>query len=247
MSYCRKIRFASLHRTLLDGINEYWTFSTYCWTINIELEEQQLKQGEKIKSHTPNITCLKAVLLNTVEYCFLPSSCLTFNFQDLINNSPYYLLWNNYDFNLENLVVDQIVVPWFSFLLNCPRLSAWFCVDIVRRNSVLVAHMSDRVQPLFVDLKFSTFENSVFQFCFWFSLSETWFNCKKVFCRCKWNDRFFMAKVYGILGFLFLISEWLSFCCSIKNCFPKLIEQVTLEKRILCCFRDQAFGFDMTL
>ena len=46
-----------------------------------------------------------------------------FHSQDLISNSPYYLPYNFYDVSLENLVLDQLKVPWslFFFIL----LSAW--------------------------------------------------------------------------------------------------------------------------
>ena len=42
--------------------------------------------------------------------------------------------------------MDQLLVPLLSFLLYSPHLSARFCVDIVRRNSVLVTHGSERVK-----------------------------------------------------------------------------------------------------
>ena len=31
--------------------------------------------------------------------------------QDLISNSPYYLPYNSYDVSLENLVLDQLIIP----------------------------------------------------------------------------------------------------------------------------------------
>ena len=47
---------------------------------------------------------------------------------------------------MENLVLDQLVVPLLNFLLNSPQKSDWFCVDILRRNSVLVTQGSQKVK-----------------------------------------------------------------------------------------------------
>ena len=35
----------------------------------------------------------------------------TFNSQDLISNSPYCLPYSSYEVSLENLVLDQLVIP----------------------------------------------------------------------------------------------------------------------------------------
>ena len=34
-----------------------------------------------------------------------------FHSQDLICNSPYYLPYNSFDVSLENLVLDQLIIP----------------------------------------------------------------------------------------------------------------------------------------
>ena len=34
-----------------------------------------------------------------------------FHSQDLICNSPYYLSYNSFDVSLENLVLDQLIIP----------------------------------------------------------------------------------------------------------------------------------------
>ena len=34
-----------------------------------------------------------------------------FHSQNLISNSPYYLPYNSYDVSLENLVLDQLIIP----------------------------------------------------------------------------------------------------------------------------------------
>ena len=39
-----------------------------------------------------------------------------FNCQDLISNSPYCLLFNSYDVNLENLVLDHLIIPNWYFI-----------------------------------------------------------------------------------------------------------------------------------
>ena len=36
---------------------------------------------------------------------------LTFNSQDLISNSPYFLPHSSCDVSLENLVLDQFIIP----------------------------------------------------------------------------------------------------------------------------------------
>ena len=37
-------------------------------------------------------------------------SCQPFHSQDLISNSPYSLPYNTYDFSLEKLVLDQLMI-----------------------------------------------------------------------------------------------------------------------------------------
>ena len=62
------------------------------------------------------------------------------NSQDLISNSPYHLPYNSCDVSSKNLVLDQIIIPFLIMLLSF--LSVWYCIDIVRRNSVLNTHGS---------------------------------------------------------------------------------------------------------
>ena len=45
-----------------------------------------------------------------------------FNSQDLISNSPYCLPYNSYNVRLENLELDQLIIPQFIFffiLITC--------------------------------------------------------------------------------------------------------------------------------
>ena len=45
-----------------------------------------------------------------------------FHSQDLISNSPFRLLYNSYDVSLENLVLDQLLIPlliFVFFLITC--------------------------------------------------------------------------------------------------------------------------------
>ena len=45
-----------------------------------------------------------------------------FDSQDLISNSPYCLPYSSCDVNLENLSLDQFVIPWLIFffiLITC--------------------------------------------------------------------------------------------------------------------------------
>ena len=46
------------------------------------------------------------------------------NSQDLISNSPYCLLYNSYDVSLENLELDQPIIPKLIFFLYSHHLSA---------------------------------------------------------------------------------------------------------------------------
>ena len=47
---------------------------------------------------------------------------LIFNSQDLISNSPHCLLYNSDDVSLENLELDQLILPqliFFFILITC--------------------------------------------------------------------------------------------------------------------------------
>ena len=39
----------------------------------------------------------------------------TFHSKDLIDNSPYCLPYNSYDVSLENLVLEQLIIPLLIF------------------------------------------------------------------------------------------------------------------------------------
>ena len=56
---------------------------------------------------------------NKVFYCFKSTSeyLLPFHSQDLVNNSPYCLPYNSCDVSLENLVLDQMIIPISYFSL----------------------------------------------------------------------------------------------------------------------------------
>ena len=61
----------------------------------------------------------------------------SFHFQDLISNSPYCLLWYSYDESSENLALAQLKYP-DSFFFSSHYLSAWYCIDVIGRNSILI-------------------------------------------------------------------------------------------------------------
>ena len=45
-----------------------------------------------------------------------------FHSQDLISNSPFCLPYNSYDVSSENLLLDQLLIPWLTFvffLITC--------------------------------------------------------------------------------------------------------------------------------
>ena len=55
-------------------------------------------------------TCIKT--LSDVGECeSLSVTPPTFNSQDIISNSSYCLPYNSYDVNLENLILDQLIIP----------------------------------------------------------------------------------------------------------------------------------------
>ena len=56
------------------------------------------------------------------------------------SHSPYCLPYNSWDVSAENLVF--ITNPLIDIFLNSHHLSGWYCIDIVRRSSVLVTHGS---------------------------------------------------------------------------------------------------------
>ena len=47
-----------------------------------------------------------------------------FNTQDLISNSPYCLPYTSCDVSLENLVLDQLIIPLINIFLYSHNLSA---------------------------------------------------------------------------------------------------------------------------
>ena len=48
--------------------------------------------------------------LLTFKECRMLAKVDHFHWQDLIDNSPYCLLYNAYDDRLENLVLDQLII-----------------------------------------------------------------------------------------------------------------------------------------
>ena len=51
-------------------------------------------------------------LFKVIKYAGLAHAVFwPFHPQDLIRNSPYCLLYNSYDVNMENLVLDQLMIP----------------------------------------------------------------------------------------------------------------------------------------
>ena len=56
------------------------------------------------------------------------------------------LLYNCYDVSSENLLLDQLVLPLLIIFFSSYCLSAWYCIVLERRNSVMVTHGSLRVK-----------------------------------------------------------------------------------------------------
>ena len=61
---------------------------------------------------------------------------------DQICNSPYSQSYGFYNVGSKNLAFNQLIIPKLIFFLYSYHLSGWHCIDIVRRNSVLVTHGS---------------------------------------------------------------------------------------------------------
>ena len=70
-------------------------------------------QGEFLKQLRP---------LLVYNHFHNPCDLNPFNSHDLISNSPYCLPYSSCDVSLENLVLDQLIIPWlmfFSILITC--------------------------------------------------------------------------------------------------------------------------------
>ena len=61
---------------------------------------------------------------------------LILSFPDQICHSPHFQPDNSCDVSSENLVLDQLIIPNWYFFYSC-HLSSWYCIDIVRKNSLL--------------------------------------------------------------------------------------------------------------
>ena len=85
-----------------------------------------------------NFHCNKSIFVG----CSLLKS---FPSQDPSGNSPYCLTHNSQDVSSEILVLNQPVIPELTFCFHSHHLSAWYCSDIIMRNSVLVTLGSQTV------------------------------------------------------------------------------------------------------
>ena len=66
-----------------------------------------------------------------------------FNSQNLTSNSPYCLPYSSCDVSHKGEIgIGSTYNPPVDIFLYSHHLSAWYCIDIVRRNSVLVTHGS---------------------------------------------------------------------------------------------------------
>ena len=73
--------------------------------------------------------------LKVINLLFQP-----FDSQDLISNSPYCLPNNSFDVSSEKLDMGSTYNPLIDIFLYSHHFSAWYCTDIVERNSVLVTY-----------------------------------------------------------------------------------------------------------
>ena len=95
----------------------------YIWT------DQKCTQAKDIINNVPICThvCCNSWWSRKLSLALLP-----LNSQDLISNSPYCLLYSSCNVSLENLVLDQLIIPWltfFFFLLLVCLILYWYCKE----------------------------------------------------------------------------------------------------------------------
>ena len=78
----------------------------------------------------------KCFMLHAINAsCFMPD-------QKKNCHSPYCQPYNSYNVSSEHLILDQLIIPQSDVFLYSHHSSGWYCIDIVRKNSVLVTHGS---------------------------------------------------------------------------------------------------------
>ena len=73
----------------------------------------------------------KLIILPGKESCLCYVSS-PFHYQDLITHSPYYKQYNWYGVSLENLVLDQLIIPklmFLFFLITFLFDLHWYCKE----------------------------------------------------------------------------------------------------------------------
>ena len=113
-----------------------------------------------------------------VSVLIFNSPYLTFSLPDLISNSPCgesVILFCVV--SLKNVFrPGSINNPQIDIFLYSHHLPAWYCVDIVRRNSVLVTHKSERVKANYLQTT-------------WFVTIRYYANCSVLKAKNKiWDD-----------------------------------------------------------
>ena len=105
---------------------------------------------QKSTSKSSHITSLLLWLVTVIPYFSKTwvKVYSTLSLPDLTSNSPETVCHSHY-VSLENLELDKIIIKTVIYIFLYPHcLSAWYCIDIVRRNSLLVTHGSWRVKKL---------------------------------------------------------------------------------------------------
>ena len=69
--------------------------------------------------------------------------------QYLVSNSPYCLSYNSYDASFWEFGIGSTNNLIIDIFLPSHHLSAWYCINIVRRNSVLVTDESGEANSVF--------------------------------------------------------------------------------------------------
>ena len=86
---------------------------------------------------------------------------------------PYCLSNNSWVVSSENLVLDQLENPLIDIFVYSYHLSAWFCIDFVKRYSVLVTHGAQGLKQSLVLINL-LFVGKATQTFWWTASSHTW-------------------------------------------------------------------------
>ena len=101
-------------------VSKDWQCSSWNFIIKKQIETLYNQEGERNNELTFSVMDSKPRGpiwdLTRSLCCVLEQDTKPFHSQDLISNSPYWLLYNSYNFSSDNLLLDQLKIPWLIFL-----------------------------------------------------------------------------------------------------------------------------------